>query len=728
MRWAGAFAFGVHMEAVVTNTGSADLSVEYWAAMDTPGTERAEPDGARIAAELMRKAENYYNFYGSTGLFERDRRSYMSRYGISPDGENVSYRVVRTGDNGQIAAFTPNHYANILTHMSTLVAAKKPGLQGRAENGDADSIQQAKLADAVIDHFTRELDIEGVSRDSLSMALIMRECWMWVRWDHNAGDPYVAGRDPLTGTPIAEKTGGFQISTHQPGDVIRDVTALDIRDPRWVMIRDFANKWDLVARFPEHKDEILGIARNQSDPYRVEFQTTVIESDLIPIYQFYHQPTEALPQGRQCTLVSARGLLLDGPLGYGGQIPVIPLMPERLHGTPFGYTPMFELLALQQILNALYSGMVTDEVAFAVRRILVPRGQPLTATMLQSNLGVLYYDAALPKPEIMQTPLNTEERLAGIQAIERLFGTLSGINDVIRGNAESSGVKAASGLALLQAQALQFLSYLEFEYGRFWQRWGNLCLSILRARATAPQMISVAGKNKASTLRSFKGDQLPNNYRVTVDLGNPVLKTAAGRQTIADNMLQTGAFGQGQDAGQKYMEFINTGTLEPQMNADTAEQDLILAENEMMMRGEVPNVSIVDSHDEHDHDHAIVAYSREARQGPMGPTGMPMNPITQALMQHMQMHAQAKAKLAQFAAQQNAMAATASQAGAASMTPPPAPGPAGGTPPPAQGPTPHRSTPGAPMTTNMPTEPVQGVRMAQPARPPPGASPVDAAP
>lgn len=679
---------------------TADMSVEYWAS-------KGDQD---MATELMRKADNYYNFYGSTGLFERDRRSYMSRYGLSPDGENVSYRVVRTGDNGQVAAFTPNHYANILTHMATLVAAKKPGLQGRAENGDADSIQQAKLADAVLDHFTRELDVEGLSRDGLAQALLMRESWLWVRWNNSLGDDYAAGDpNPFTGVPTIQKTGGFELSLHQPGDVIRDVTALDVRDPRWLMIRHFANRWDLVAKFPEKRDEILSVVRNQSDPYRVEFQTTVIESDLIPIYQFYHRPTEALPMGRQCTLVSSQGLLLDAPLSYGGEIPVVPIMPERLHGTPFGYTPMFELLALQQILNALYSGMVTDAVAFAVRRILVPRGQPLTATMLQENLGVLYYDPALPKPELMATPLGTEEKMAAIQAIERLFGTLSGINDVVRGNAEASGVKAASGLALLQAQALQFLSYLEFEYGRFWQRWGNLCLAILRERATAPMMISVAGKNKQSTLKNFQGNQLPNNYRVTVDLGNPVLKTAAGRQTIADNLMQVGGFGQGEEATQKYMQFLNSGTLEPEMDTQTAEQDLILAENEAIMRGEVPPVTMMDTHPLHQHGHAAVAYSKEARSGPMGPDGNPQTPIMRALLQHNQLHMQAQARL---------QAMMAPQMAPQGMPPPPPQQPRRAEPP--RQPGPLHNNPAAPMVNNMPSEPVQGIRQAGPPRLPPG--------
>lgn len=694
-------------------TSTADLANEYWAATDfneDPNLDGGAPlnDGQRMASELMRKNENYYNYYGSTGLFERDRRSYMSLYGLAPDGDNVSYRITRGGENGQLALFTPNHYGNILNHMATLVAAKKPGLQGRAENSDSDSLQQAKLADAVIDHFQRELDIEGYSRTCLTGCLTMREAWFWMRWNSNKGDVYAPG----DGSSEATKTGGFEVSVHQPGDIIRDVTALDIHDPDWLMVRHFTNKWDLAARFPEHREDILACSRNTSDPYRVEFQTTVIESDLIPLYQFYHKPTEALPSGRQCTLVSSKGLLLDGPLAYGGTIPLIPMMPQKLYSTAFGYTPMFELLALQQILNALYSGMVTDAVAFAVRRILVPRGQPITATQLQANLGVLYYDGNMPKPELMETPLNTGEKLAAIQSIEKLFGTLSGINDVVRGNAENTGVKAASGLALLQAQALQYLSFLEFEYGRFWQRWGNLCLAILRERAQAPLMIAVAGKSKQSTLQSFTGNQIPNNYRVTVDLGNPVLKTAAGRQTVADNLMQVNGFGEpGIEATQKYLQFLNTGSLQPTMDAQTAEVDLILSENEQISMGICPPVSLSDTDELHIHDHFVPTYAKEARQGPMDmQMMMPVNPITKAWWQHQQMHMrnqQVKAQLAPPAPMQPGQVPPEAGQQSHMMPKHNQQKPVGGNP--------HN-----PTAQTMPSEPVGGIRQAQPAKPPPG--------
>lgn len=683
----------------------AELSeTTYWASLDMdPAGGPALDGGQNIAAELMRRQQDYYNYYGSTGLFERDRRSYMSLYGLSPDGENVSYRVVRGGDNGQLTLFTPNHYGNILNHMATLVSAKKPGLQGRAENGDADSIAQAKLADAVVDHFQRELDIEGKSRSMLIGCLTMREAWLWMRWNSSLGDDYAPDE-----TGAIQKTGGFELSIHQPGDVIRDVTALDMDDPQWLMVRWHANKWDLIARFPEHRDEILSIHRNQSDPYRVEFQNSATDSDLIPVYQFYHKKTDALPNGRQCTLVSAQGLLLDGPLAYDGHIPVIPMCPQKLYQTAFGYTPMFDLLSLQQILNALYSGMVTDSVAFAVRRILVPRGQPITATQLQQNLGVLYYDGNLPKPELMNTQLDTGEKIAAIQAIEKLFGTLSGINDVVRGNAENTGVKAASGLALLQAQALQYLSFLEFEYGRFWQRWGNLCLAILRERAQAPLMIAVAGKSRQSTLQSFTGNDIPNNYRVTVDLGNPVLKTAAGRQTVADNLLQVNGFGPpGPEATQKYLQFVNSGTLTPTLDSQTAEVDLIVAENEQMMMGQCPVVTIADTDEMHMHDHAVVMYSKEARQGPLDANGEPTNPVYQATKQHIQMHMQNQARKMQMMG-----------------PPPPQMPPPGASAGPHHPPSRGHQDPANPMVNNMPSEPVQGIRQAQPAKPPPGSVPI----
>lgn len=630
-----------------------------WASMAAPGGSEGSP--ADYVQELTRKVENYYNFYGATGLFERDKRAYMTLYGLSPDGPGVSYKALTAGRNAQLTVLKVNQWSNLIQHQASLITARRPGLDVRATNADTASLEQSKLGSDVLEHEIQFLGLEATTREMTKMSLALREAWLWTRWNANGGEAYIPDD---SGQPV--KTGCLETSIHFGQDVIRDITSLGNKPMSWMIIRDFANRYDLEARFPEFSEQIMSQQRQSVDAYRVEFQSWLTDTDFLPVYQFYHAPTDALPDGRQTTfLLGAENPLLDGPLAYGGKIPVLDMSPTKILGTPFGYSPMHDLLGLQQIYDALCSGVVTNELAFAVRRLLVPRGQPISATQLSQDLGVIYYDPALDKPSMLETPLSTSERFQAIQEIERLMQTLSGINNVIRGNGEDAGTNAASGLALLQNQALQFLSGLEFEYGNLWRRWGELTLSILRERATAPQMIAIAGRHEQAALKSFMGQDLANSYRVTVDLGDPMTRTSAGRQALADAMLQGGLLGEGAEGASNYFEVRETGTLKRVMDEATAEHDLIERENEALMRGEVPPVSEFDTPALHYAKNSMVAFSHEAREqaeaeqragvDPFTGQAKQPSPILSALRQHMLLHRMAEQRMAST---QNAQAGT----------------------------------------------------------------------
>ncbi len=676
--------------------GQPEDSFTPWYALDPvedPTTGEVVSDGGRMAAECMRRVQMYYDFTQASGLWERSKRSYLTRYGLSPDGDNVSYRVVRGGSNGQLALFQPNHYANTLTHMSTLITASKPDILCKAANSDPDSLRQVRLADQVCQDVERRKHVPDMGREMVDLALLMGEAWSWCRWDASAGDDFM----PDEGGKMM-KTGDVDISIHFWYDVIRDVTALTQRGSQWRIVRDWQPKADVMARFPEHKDIIAAVQKPQVDAFRIEFQTGISESELIPVYQAYFPKTEAMPRGRQCTFVSSDCLLLDGDLKYGGRVPVIPIMPAKILGTPFGYTPGWDMLSLQQILNALYSGMVTNAVTWAVRRMLTPQGQELSAKQISENLVNLKYNPNLPKPEMLETPLNTAEILQGIAAIERLFGLFSSISDVQRGQLPV-GKESMSGSAmmLLVNQSLQFMSGLQASYVEWYEELFDLIIVILKERATAPMFLAVAGDAEKATLETFTRNDLQSVRRVTAEMANPLQNQYAGQQQMMDTFLQLGAFGQGPEAGRKALQVYQTGNFKALAANVNKLPELIQKENELLKQGILPPVNKYDIHDAHtepNDGHPSIVNDFEARQNPKAQV---------ALEAHMAMHEAAKASLVAEMAHAAAQSQAAGAMAAAAVLGPPAP------------------PPGAP-------QPPHGVAPTRPGVPHPGKSPATAPP
>lgn len=639
----------------------------YWAAVDPLADPRTgKPiigtDGDRMAAEIWRRVDRYYTFLQASGLYERQKRSYLSRYGMSPDGDNVSYRVVRGGDTGSLTLFHPNHYANTLNHMATLITSSEPDIQAMASNGDSDTVRQVSLANSIMQFMQREKQIPALNRDMVEQALMLGEAWTWIRWDQDAGEDFAPGPD---GKML--RTGDIEISQHMPQDVIRDTTALQSRHPQWLVVRAFVNRWDLMAKFPDHADLIMAAQRPTIDAFRIEFQTGISDSDLIPLYQFYHAPSPALPEGRQCTLVSNDALLVDGPLEYG-EIPVSSMCPSRILGTNFAYTPMWDMLSLQQILNALYSGMITNHVTFVVRRILMPRGQPIKQQMLGSNLGIIWYDDALEKPELMETPLNTEETMAAIQAIERLFALFSSISDVQRGQVPDQKALSGAAMMLLVNQSLQFMSGLQHEDVSWYEQTFNLMLKILKHRAEAPMFISVAGQGQRAALKTFTKSDLTNVRRIQAEMANPVMHQFAGKMQMVEMLANLGAFGNGPSAGRKIMEVFSTGDWDSVLDQQVSQESLIRGENEMLAQGQNPEVTEFDVHELHEDPftgHPAVLTQPEARLNPA---------VLNAVRAHMAQHAAMRAQRAAEQAQEEAQVAAAQ---AAFAPPPPQMGPGG---------------------------------------------------
>jgi hypothetical protein len=394
-------------------------------------------------------------------------------------------------------------------------------------------------------------------------------------------------------------------------------------------------------------------------------------------------------------------------------------MPAKILGTSFGYTPCFDMLSLQQILNALYSGMITNAVTFAVRRILIPQGQEVKWTQMAQNMGVIKYNHNFPPPSILETPLNTQEILAGIQAIERLFGLFSSISDVQRGQLPL-GKESMSGSAmmLLVNQSLQFMSGLQAAYVQWYEELFDLIIAILKERATAPMFIAVAGEGDKSILETFTNQDLPRQSRITAELGNPVMNQYAGQMQMMEMALQVGAFGAGPDAGKKLLQVMSTGSFKPLLQSANRLPELIQKENDLIKQGQVPPVSEWDRHEAHlnpEDGHPTVVEDFEARQNPM---------VQAALEAHIRLHeaaaAQKAAEMAGAAAQAQAagMQATAAVLGPPPMAPtgvaPTAPGRPGPHAPPKPGRSPASAPPpnGAagpnPRMPQLPNNPANG--------------------
>ena len=448
-----------------------------------------------------------------------------------------------------------------------------------------------------------------------------RSGFIKMEWNATTGKIYEINEE--TNAPVYE--GDVEFKNLSPFDVVFDTTKESILDMDWVLCRTFKNKFDLAAKFPEYADKIKGLqTKSQIFLYKVDMMGFE-DTDDVPVYEFYHKRTEAMEDGRYMLFLDEDIVLLDTPMPYRS-LPVYRMAPAEILGTPYGYTPMFDLLPLQEAVNSLYSTILTNQHTFGVQNIYVPRQADISFKTLEGGLNIIEGNAQQGKPEAMNFTQTPAEVFAFLKTLETQMETISGVNSVARGNPEAS-LKSGSALALVQSMALQFISGLQGQYVNMIEDVGTGLINMLKDFAAVPRVAIIAGEvNKNYVEKESKGDDLSNINRVIVDIGNPLANTKSGRLQMASELIQYGIV----ETPQDYFTVLNTGQLGTMTDAVQDELDLIKKENENLVNGQgVVQAIAIDEHLKHIKGHRTILSDPTLRQEPE---------VAQRVLNHIQEH------------------------------------------------------------------------------------------
>lgn len=577
----------------------------------------ASADSKEIADKILEKVDNFYEYLQLSGRLDLYRRSYAYYYRPRATGG----RLNSAGEQGELTAFSVNHYRNLLLHLETLTLQQRPYFEARATNSDVKSQAQVILANNLMDYYLREKRLERNIKQCVKEGLMFSEGYVRVEWDTNGGDKY--GVTP-TGADVMQ--GDIKYTNYNTLDVIRDYTKTYSNQDDWYILRDFKNKFDLAEQFPELKDDILSDSNDDVMINTTTFMANALEeSDNISVFTLLHRPTRTMKNGRFTVCLNNGTVLMDGPIPYS-KTHVYRLAPDEESGTPFGYTVGFDLLSIQEAIDILYSTAISNQATFGVQNVLIPKGADINTSQLSGGMNVTEYDPKVGKPEPMNLLATPPEIFNFIQQLEKVAETISGVNSVARGNPEAS-LKSGAALALVQSMAIQFSMNLQQSYIQICEELGTATIEILKDFASVPRVAEIVGKSNRPLMKWFTGEELSEIKRVTVDIGNPLTRTIAGKVNMADSLMEKNLI----ENSDQYIQVVTTGRLEPVIESKKAELILIKDENERLAAGEECRALITDKHDQHILEHRIVLANPDLRN-------RPNDPVVMATLNHIQEH------------------------------------------------------------------------------------------
>lgn len=563
---------------------------EYWAAREIQ----------EVAAEVKERFENYRQWLAATRYADRVRTAYNRFYGFDNMG---TLEVVR--DDKDLARINVNQYKSLIKRLHIMATEQKLAYQPRAKTSDTKSEIESSLAKGIVEYYSDERQMGSTLSNGVLGALVMLEQFIHAPWDTAAGYELTADE----GQTI--KSGDQIFETYSAFDVAR-ATAADTTP--WYIIRKRERKHDLAALHPQFTDEILaetmeadkdGLHVASGMQGRPGAAASNDQEDFCYTYTFYHARTPAMPEGRR-SLVCAGQVLSDGPLVYD-KPPVFRLSAGDILQTCFGDSPAVDLLPLQQALDALSAATLTNNLNNALQLIWSQDANLSTRRLADGQILV----SSAAKPEALNLTGSAAENYKLLDSLKQDMQLLSGVNDVARGN-PSSNLKSGSSLALVLAQAIQFVSDLQKSYARTAGDVASCLVANIQKFATEEMTAYIVGASKKGMIKKFKADDMMNVERVAVDLGNPLTQTLAGRSELMQQWMQYGAV---KDLKQ-IVTFLETGNLDQAIEDDFSDALLISEEAEMIKRGEKPLAVLLDNHAEHILEHKKIASTPEARANP----------------------------------------------------------------------------------------------------------------
>lgn len=566
---------------MMTTTSS---NLEYFAAIP-------EEEHERLANEMMNKIRIYREWLAERGLITLWEKKLRNYYGQSMGG-NSSQAITSGGSSGELNMIKVNDLHSLVQEQLVIVTSQRPAGIAKAINSDTKSLKASRIGSAIAEYYMVQGGFEQKFVQAAEIALLCDESFPEVGWDKSAGDPIAV--DPETAEPVM--SGDAYLRVHCPWNAARDVGAT-LENNEWYILSIKVNKFDRAEKYPKFRDHIISVGKE--DLPGVPVNDIPEGSDQIFEHVLIHDRTSSVKEGRYSVMIGGQ-IVLDSSLPFQ-EFPVSRMAPSDVIDGNLGYAPANDILALEEVTDALHSIVVTNQTKFGGQSIVGPIGANLKVTDLAK--GSRYFEV---EPDFVDKikPLQLTQTPAEI------FNYI-GMADTKKGKAVGSvsGVLAqqaqqgASGnsMALIQTQAISYNSGTQRSYFAMMSSTMTKLIGVLRVYADTPRVASIVGKSKSAGLKEFKynGNDLDSISTIVYEPVSPVLQTFGGRMDFADKLLQAGQI----KSPKQYINLATTGQVDELIQDDEADGMLILEENEWLMEGRPFEPVITQMHADHIKSH-----------------------------------------------------------------------------------------------------------------------------
>lgn len=595
--------------------------------MREPGNQTnwlADPDHRKVTGRLI--SRHSHGTWNSNPIMQAWVRNIYAYYSAILEPGSWDTSLVFDGKQGELVKMVVPQARSLVRQLVTLVTKQKMAYNAIAESESGDVVEDTRLANALVEQIIDKERCDQKGEVMAEFAAITGQGIMGALWRTDKGDPYAVNPD----TQNIIYGGEIEIVTPHAMDCFYDYTIPEWENVSELEVRVSKNRWDLIAQFPELKDELLKVEsasqRQASGAWRDNGAQT--ETDMISCYEWYVRPSAGLPNGRMMFYASEKAVFSDGPNEYG-TIPFEVMRPEPIMGMGFGYPIFSNLLPAQEMMDHSFSAIATNQSAFAVQTVTVPRGAGISVQEI-NGMNFLSFTPMQNvqgggRPEPLQLSQSAPETFKFIDLLKGHMLEISNLNASIRG-APPPGVTSGTAIATLSTNALEFLSSAQRAYTQTLERVMTHAVNGYKKFAHIEHKVVQHGKNSQAYAKKFSGDDLGSIAGIKITVANPLTQTMSGRLELADKLAGWGLIKNMQEA----LLVLEGAPTRKLYETELSEDDLVVAENDELQSGQPVQVLITDDHAAHIRKHSTLLNDPKIRMN-----GQSVQPILAHIEEHL---------------------------------------------------------------------------------------------
>ncbi len=229
-------------------------------------------------------------------------------------------------------------------------------------------------------------------------------------------------------------------------------------------------------------------------------------------------------------------LLFESPVGLVYErLPVERFVCDDAVDILLGYSPINELLALQELVNTLVSSIQTNSANYANQYVACQIGTDLNPRTLADGQKIIEYPAGSPPPQGLNLTAIPEPLFQHLKDLLEYMQQIPAVSNSSRGQSGGAN-QTGSAMLFLAGQTTQNQGSMSDNYSKFCAAVMTSLLRVLRTFGRTQKTIRLMGKNVASR-EIVLADALKDFDEVRVDRQNPMAASPQGKMAIAQQLL-----------------------------------------------------------------------------------------------------------------------------------------------------------------------------------------------